>query len=114
MGIHEAGFSIERRSFLPILRITGMTKAIPGVERCLLSIAIKFIDIAEKSNGNLMEIDEKMADIPKEMVAVRFHVIFKNESDLEKAILELQKELGYYPNSFFLLKYLLYLKNDIL
>lgn len=101
MGIHKAGFSVERRSFLPILRIIGMTKAIPGVEQVLLAIAIKYIDIVEKSNGNLMEIDEKMVDIPKEMAAVRFHVIFKNEIDLEKAILELQEELGWYPNSFF-------------
>ena len=94
MGVHEAGFNVERRSFLPILRITGMAKAVPGIEKVLLSIAIKFIDIAQKSNGNLMEIDESMLDIPKEMAAVRFHVIFKNEIELENAVEELQKELG--------------------
>ena len=96
MDIHPAAFSVERRSFLPILRITGMTKAIPGVERVLLSMAIKFIDIAEKANGKLMEISEKenMDDIPKGMTAVRFHIIFKNEEDLEKATSELQKGLG--------------------
>ena len=93
MDIHPAAFSVERRGFLPILRVTGMTTAIPEVERVLLSIAIKFIDIAEKSNGKLMEISEKenMDDIPKEMVAVRFHIIFRNEEDLQKATSELQK-----------------------
>lgn len=94
MGIHKAGFSVERRSFLPILRITGMTKAIPGVEQILLAIAIKYIDIVEKSNGILFEIDEKMADIPDGMVAVRFHVKFKTEEDLQNAIVGLQEELG--------------------
>lgn len=94
MDIHEARFSVERRRFLPILRITGMTEAVPGIERYLLSIAVKYIDIVEKSNGKIMEIDENMSDIPKEKVAVRFHVIFKNENELGNAISELQKELG--------------------
>lgn len=96
MDIQPAAFSVERRSFLPIIRVTGMTKAIPEVERVLLSVAIKFIDVAEKSNGKLMEIseNENMNDIPKGMVAVRFHVIFESEEDLQKATSEMQKGLG--------------------
>lgn len=96
MDIQPAAFKIERNSFLPILKITGMTKAMPEIERVLLSVAIQFIDIAQQSNGKLMEIseNENMNDIPNGMTAVRFHIIFRNEEDLEKATSELQKRMG--------------------
>lgn len=96
MDIQPAAFNVERSSFLPILKITGMTKAMPEIERILLSVAIQLIDIAQQSHGKLMEIseNENMNDIPNGMTAVRFHIIFRNELDLEKATSELQKRMG--------------------
>ena len=96
MEIQPAAFKFERKGFLPILEVTGMIKAMPGIEGVLITIALQFIDKAEKYNGKLMGVNEMvdMNDIPKEMTAVKFYIIFKNEEDYENLTSELQKGLG--------------------
>lgn len=95
LGIPIA-FTLERKSILPIVTVTGVSKPIPEIDRIMLSKAVEMIEKAEKFNGRVMESngDENMSDVPKGMVAVRFYLIFKNEAELEAGLAGMRRELG--------------------
>lgn len=90
MDFIPAAFRFERRTMLPILKVTGTVTPVPGIalEKILLSEAVKIIEKAEEFNGKTMELneDEDMNDISEDLVTVRFSIIFKNEDDFQKAI----------------------------
>ena len=78
-------FKLERKSILPILTVTGVSKPISGVERFMISKSVEMIEKAQKFKGKPMELNgnEDLSDLPKGMVTVRFYLIFKNEDKLE-------------------------------
>lgn len=97
MEFMPAIFKCERISMFPILRVTGMIpQTMPEIEKALLSIAVKIIEIAEMYEGKIMNITEQdnMNDIPKNCAAVRFSMIFKNEDDFQEAVSSIEKGLG--------------------
>ena len=96
MGIMPVRFEVVRNSVLPILRVTGVIKNIHGVERFLLSKTVEIIEVFEKYKGKLMESNsmDDMSNIEKDMIAVRFYIIFKDEKDLTAAISGITKALG--------------------
>ena len=97
MELMPVEFKFERRSIIPILRVTGMVNSMPQIQtdRILLHYTLKVISKAEKFNGKLMEYEkvEDMSDVPKNKDAARIYIIFKNEDDFEKAVSSFQKGL---------------------
>ena len=90
-------FAFERRYTIPIIiRVTGIAQPVPGIDRGLLGRAVQIIEKAGQYKANLLEFSEidNMSDIPKEMAAVRFYLIFECEEDFQSAILGIKKELG--------------------
>lgn len=89
-------FAFERRYTIPIIRVTGVAQPMPGIDRGLLGRAVQIIEKAEKYRAKLLDSAEidNMSDIPNEIVAVRFYLIFESEADLKEAVSGIQKELG--------------------
>jgi len=117
MGLVPVMFKLERKSMLPILTVTGTCRILPMVDSMLIMKAVQMIEFAQNQfKGKLMELMGHEHEVQPEngMMAIRFYIIFPNDAELYKAIASFQKGLGWFPNSFFMLKYLLYLKFDIL
>ena len=90
-------FKLERKSMFPIITVTGVADPQPGIDKILMSTALRIIDVAKKYDGVLVVISENenmMAGIPRGKTAVKFNIIFRNEEEFRKGVEGLQRELG--------------------
>lgn len=89
-------FRVDRCSTLPILRITGVTRLIPGIERALITQALELMEYLKKFKGKVMELNESdnLEDLPEDNAGVRFFVIFPNDEEASKAMAGIKEELG--------------------
>lgn len=94
MGIVPAAFTYERKSLLPILRITGRTRNMPGLESALLMQSLEIIEKLEKYNGKVTQCmgHEAVENLSSGMIAIRFYIIFPNEEEYARAIQGIEKE----------------------
>lgn len=97
MELVPVTFTLERKSFLPILTVTGKCKNLPMVYNILISRAVQIIEFAQnKLKGKVTELlgQEHEIDIHEGMVAVRFYILFESDEDINQAITRIQKGLG--------------------
>lgn len=91
------GFNLKREnSLLSIITITGFSKDMPETQRVMLKIIVELIELVEnkyegKAIGSIGHDNDK---IDEGMLYVKAYILFKNDKDLEKAVLGIKKELG--------------------
>ena len=96
-GFIPISFRLDRSQLVPVLSITGIS---PEYDEIILSMMVnhvlRIIEIVQESGGKLMELtgNENMRDLENEELAIRFYIVFLNESLREEAISNIQRELG--------------------
>ena len=88
-------FQIQHCSIPTVIKVTGTCQALKEIERFLITEALKIIEEFQKFGGIPCQfVDEEQTDIPKNNCIVYFHMAFRNEEDILKAIQSMREGLG--------------------